>query len=302
MKTAKMFQKEYLWRGIATGCGLFVILVTIIIGGFLLVKGSGTFLVFHHTLAEFFTSTDFHPSDSATGGGTVGILIFLTGSILTCGIAIVIASLFSVGAAVFMTEIAPRFGESFYRPVVQIFAGIPSVVYGWVGLTVLIPAIKSVFHRQVGNSVLAASIVLALMIFPTITSVAADAIRAVPKECRIGAYGLGSTRFQTIHRVVLPAAMPGIISGVILGLTRAFGEALAVAMVIGQTEAFPKNIFSPTKSITTEITAQMGNAMEGGEMKTALWTLALLLFMISLLFIFLIHVISGRANKRMLGK
>ena len=105
---------------------------------------------------------------------------------------------------------------------------------------------------------------------------------------------MGSTRWQTIYKIVLPASASGIFSGIILGLARAFGEALAVAMVIGQTTALPESIFSTTKSLTTEITAQMGNAMEGGETKTALWTLALLLFLISLLFIFLIHILSRK--------
>ena len=109
----------------------------------------------------------------------------------------------------------------------------------------------------------------------------------------MAAYGLGSTRWQTIYRIVVPAAAPGIISGVILGLARAFGEALAVAMVIGQTTALPTSIFSTTKTLTTEIAAQMGNAMEGGEMKSALWTMALLLFAISLFFIFLIHYVTA---------
>lgn len=132
------------------------------------------------------------------------------------------------------------------------------------------------------------------MIFPTITSVSADAIAAVPNECRNAAYGMGSTRWQTIYRVVIPAAGSGIISGIILGLARAFGEALAVAMVIGQTTALPTSIFSTTKTLTTEIASQMGNAMEGGEMKSALWTMALLLFLISLLFISLIHHFSNK--------
>ena len=195
-----------------------------------------------------------------------------------------------------MTEISPKFGEKFFRPVVQIFAGIPSVVYGWVGLTVLVPAIKSVFHVQVGQSILAAGIVLAVMIFPTITSMASDAIAAVPKTNRDGAYGLGSTRWQAIYRVIVPAAKSGIISSIIMGLARAFGEALAVAMVIGQTTAMPKGLLSRSKTITTEIAAQMGNAMEGGELKTALWTLALLLFLISLLFIWIIHRINKEAK------
>ena len=288
MKKQNMFTKEYAWRGLMTAGGLLVIAITICIGAFLIYKGSGTFTIFGHSIFEFLGSTDWNPEDNAQGGGTVGALIFIVGSLCTCGLALLIATPFAVGSAIFMIEIAPKFGEKFYRPIVEIFAGIPSVVYGWVGLTVLIPAIKKVFHLQVGHSVLAAGIVLALMIFPTISNVAADSIHSVPKDYRMAAYGLGSTRWQSIYKVVIPAAGSGILSGI----ARAFGEALAVAMVIGQTTALPKGLFSTTKSLTTEIAAQMGNATEGGEMKTALWTMALLLFLLSLLFILLIHYFS----------
>ena len=109
------------------------------------------------------------------------ILVIITVPVST-GLALLISTPFALGSAIFMTEIAPKFGEKFYRPVVQIFAGIPSVVYGWVGLTVLVPAIRDLFDLQVGHSLLAAGIVLAIMIFPTITSVSADAIRAVSKD------------------------------------------------------------------------------------------------------------------------
>lgn len=300
MKTTKvkgMFGKEYGWRALATVCGLFVIALTIIIGAFLIYKGSDTFLKFGHTLWEFLGSAEWNPADNAEGGGAAGALIFIVGSLSVCGLALLIAAPFSLGSAIFMTEISKRFGEKFYKPVVEIFAGIPSVVYGWIGLTVLVPFIKTVFNKQVGHSVLAAGIVLAVMIFPTITSVSADAIRSVPEDYKRAAYGLGSTRWQTIYRVVIPAAGPGIVSGVILGLARAFGEALAVAMVIGQTTALPTSIFSQTKTLTTEIASQMGNAMEGGEMKSALWTMALLLFLISLLFISLIHHFSNKKSE-----
>ena len=297
-----MFYKEYGWRAVTIFFGLFVIALTIIIGAFLIYKGSDTFLKFGHTVWEFLGSADWDPVDSDEGGGKAGALIFIVGSLVTCGLALLIATPFSLGSAIFMTEISKKFGEKVYRPVVEIFAGIPSVVYGWTGLTVLVPAIKTVFHRQVGHSVLAAGLVLAVMIFPTITSVAADAISSVPEDCRNAAYGLGSTRWQTIWRVVVPAAAPGVITGVILGLARAFGEALAVAMVIGQTTALPTSIFSTTKTLTTEIAAQMGNAMEGGELKSALWTMALLLFLISLLFITLIHRISGKGEKEKGGE
>lgn len=296
MKQKGMFAKEYAWRGLATIGGVFVIGLTLVIGAFLVYKGSGTFLIFKHTLSEFIGSTNWGPVDNSSGGGTVGALIFICGSLATCGLALLIATPLSLGSAIFMTEISPKFGEKFFRPVVQIFAGIPSVVYGWVGLTVLVPAIKAIFHVQVGQSILAAGLVLAVMIFPTITSMASDAIAAVPKTNRDGAYGLGSTRWQAIYRVIVPAAKSGIISSIIMGLARAFGEALAVAMVIGQTTAMPHGLLSRSKTITTEIAAQMGNAMEGGELKTALWTLALLLFLISLLFIWIIHRINKEAK------
>ena len=286
MSRKSMFCKEYFWQILVTIGGLFVIFVTLLIGAFLVYKGSDTFFKFHHTLQEFLGSANFAPMDNASSKGHVGALIFIV------GLALLIATPFALGSSIFMTEISPKFGEKFYRPMVEIFAGIPSVVYGWVGLTVLIPFLKKVFDLQVGHSVLAASLVLSIMIFPSITSVASDAIRAVSKETRMAAYGLGSTRWQTIYRVVIPAALPGVISGIVLGLARAFGEALAVAMVIGQTTALPKSIFSTSKTLTTEIAAQMGNAMEGGEMKAALWTMALLLFLISLLFITIIHKFS----------
>ena len=295
MKKVKgMFGKEYGFRALATACGIFVIALTIIIGAFLVYKGSDTFLKFGHTLWEFLGSAEWNPADNADGGGAAGALIFISGSLAVCGLALAIATPFALGSAIFMTEISKKFGERFYKPVVEIFAGIPSVVYGWVGLTVIIPFIKTVFDRQVGHSVLAAGIVLAVMIFPTITTVSADAIRSVSEDYKRAAYGLGSTRWQTIYKVVIPAAGPGIISGIILGLARAFGEALAVAMVIGQTTAMPSGIFSQTKTLTTEIAAQMGNAMEGGEMKSALWTMAVLLFIISLVFISLIHYFSNK--------
>lgn len=292
MRRKSMFCKEYFWQILVTIGGLFVIFVTLLIGAFLVYKGSDTFLKFHHTLQEFLGSANFAPMDNASSKGHVGALIFIVGSLCVCGLALLIATPFALGSSIFMTEISPKFGEKFYRPMVEIFAGIPSVVYGWVGLTVLISFLKKIFNLQVGHSILAASLVLSIMIFPSITSVASDAIRAVSKETRMAAYGLGSTRWQTIYRVVIPAALPGIISGIVLGLARAFGEALAVAMVIGQTIALPKSIFSTSKTLTTEIAAQMGNAMEGGEMKAALWTMALLLFLISLLFITIIHKFS----------
>ncbi|MDD3212685.1 MAG: phosphate ABC transporter permease subunit PstC [Eubacteriales bacterium] len=295
-----MLRNERWGRGMVTACGLFIILLTLAISVFLIVKGTGTFTKFNHTVFEFLFSSQWAPTDNATdGGGSVGAAIYIVGSLLTCGLALLFVAPFSLGAAIFMSEISPNMGSKLLQPSVEIFVGIPSVVYGWIGLTILVPFIRDTFHARMGGySVLAASIVLAVMIFPTITTVAADAIRSVPQEYRDAAYGLGSTRWQVIYRVVLRAAGPGILTGVILGLARAFGEALAVAMVIGKTRAFPKSLLSPTNNLTAAIAADMGNSANGGEQNLALWTMALLLFLFSMFFILLIHMISKKGEQK----
>lgn len=302
MKQKNLFFKEDFFKGLITICGAFVIVLTLAIGGFLFYKGIGTFTTYGHSLFEFFFSSDWAPVDGTEGGGKVGAAIYIFGSLSTCALALLISAPFSFGAAIFMTEIAPKLGTKILQPVVELFVGIPSVVYGWVGMTVLVPAIRDLFHLQHGYSVLAAGIVLAVMIFPTITTVAADALRSVPKDYRKAAYGLGATRWQVTYQVVLPAAKSGILTGIVLGLARAFGEALAVAMVIGKTRAFPTSILSPTNNLTAAIASDMGGAMEGGEYNMALWTMALLLFLISLGFIFIIHFISGRSERELAGK
>lgn len=276
-----------------TLCGLGMALVPLLIGAFLLVKGTDTFFTFSHSLTEFLFSGLWQPSDTAAGGGQVGAAMFIMGSLVTCALALVISLPFSLSSAIYMTEIATPKRRRLIQPAIELFTGIPSVVYGFVGMTVLIPALRKLFPLPFGFSVLAAGIVLAVMIFPTITTMAADALAAVPKSWREASYGLGATLWETIAHVVLPAARGGIFTGIILGLARALGEALAVAMVIGQMKVFPTSLFLPASTMTTTISADMGGAMEGGEYNAALWTLALLLFLLSFLFIFIIHRLNA---------
>ena len=292
------YRQDTLWRYIISGCGLALIVLTIAIGAFLCYKGVGTFTTYNHSISEFLFSADWAPSDSAEGGGKVGAAIFIFGSVITCALALAIATPFSLATAIFMTEISPELGKRFVQPAVEIFVGIPSVVYGWIGLTILVPLIKNIFNLRFGFSVLAAGIVLAVMIFPTITSLAADALRSIPKSYRAASYGLGATRWQTIAKVVVPAAVTGLMTAVILGLARAFGEALAVAMVIGKMRAFPSSLLAPTNNLTAAIAADMGGAMEGSEYNIALWTMALLLFIISLPCIFAIHFLTAKGGKQ----
>lgn len=288
-----MEKREPAWRWLITACGLFLILLTIAIGAFLFYKGIGTFTLYKHSPLEFLFSSNWNPADNFQGGGQVGAAIFIVGSISICFLALLIATPFSLAAAIFMSVISPRISERVFQPAVEIFVGIPSVVYGWVGLTVLVPLIQNIFNLMYGYSVLAGGIVLAVMIFPTISSVSADSLRNVPKQYQEAAYGLGSTRWQVISRILLPAARPGILTGVILGLSRAFGEALAVAMVIGKMKAFPTSILAPTNNLTAAIASDMGGAAEGGEYNFALWTMALLLLLISFGFILLVRKISS---------
>lgn len=186
MRQQHMFRREYFGKSLAVLCGMFLIVLTIAIGAFLLAKGMLTFTQFHHSIGEFLFSSAWKPSDTEMGGGQVGAAIYIWGSILTCTLALVISVPFSLATAVFMTQIAPKLGERIIRPAVEIFVGIPSVVYGWVGLVVLVPLLQRIFDLPHGQSVLAAGIVLSVMIYPTITSVSADAIRSVNNKqiCR----------------------------------------------------------------------------------------------------------------------
>ena len=288
------------WKHIYTACGVFIILLTVAIGAFLIWKGTGTFTTGHHSLMEFLFSSAWNPSDTpGKYNGHVGAAVYISGSLMTCGLALVFVIPFAIGSAVFLTEISPRIGEKVFRPAVEIYVGIPSVVYGWIGLTVLVPLIRDVFHAKMGGfSVLAASIVLAVMIFPTITTVVADAIRSVPDSDREAAYGLGATRWQVIRGVVIPTASTGIFTGIILGLARAIGEALAVAMVIGKTRSFPDGLLSPTNNLTAAIASDMGNTANGGEHNMALWSMALLLYLISICLIFIIHKLSRKGSEQ----
>lgn len=291
------FKKEYLGCMIVTLFGFFIILLTLSIGAFLCYRGLGTFTTYKHSMFEFLFSANWKPADNFKGGGFVGAAIFIFGSLSISLLALLIATPFSIAAALFMTEISPKIGKKILQPAIEIFVGIPSVVYGWVGVTVLVPLIAKVFHLPYGFSLLAGAVVLSVMIFPSITSVSADAIASVDLEVKEASYGLGSTRWQLIRKVMLPAAMPGILTGVILGLARAFGEALAVAMVIGKMQAFPKGLLSATNNLTAELASDMGNTAQGGEFNDALWSMALLLLVISFVFILLVRIIGKRSEK-----
>jgi phosphate transport system permease protein len=203
-------------------------------------------------------------------------------------VAAVIATPLSVGLALFMAEVAPRWARSITQPSMEVFVGIPSVVYGWLGITILVPFLRENFAWAgftLGFSWFAGSLVLALMILPTITAISYDAILAVPADMKQASLALGTTRWQMIRHVLIPSALGGIATAVVLGMMRAAGEALAVQMVIGNRPVIPTALTKPVTTLTSQITLDMGNTVQGEPWNEALWTMGLILIFIALIFV-----------------
>ncbi|HHO81427.1 MAG TPA: phosphate ABC transporter permease subunit PstC [Bacillaceae bacterium] len=265
----------------------------------LLVAGAVYFFIFYQGILPFtryrlslgeFLSTTWSPLGSPP---QYGALAFLYGSaVVTLGAAL-LATPLSLGAAIFVAEIAPRWGGRVLTPVLEILVGIPSVVYGYIGMRLLVPFVRDHFGG-IGFSLFAGILVLTVMILPTVTSVAVDALRAVPMEMKHGSYALGATRWQTISRLSIRAALPGLLTAVIFGMARAFGEALAVQMVIGNAPRFPESLLDPGATITSIITMSMGFAAEGTLEYYVLWTLAVILLLMSALSIFVVRLLGRR--------
>lgn len=220
-----------------------------------------------------------------------GILPFLLTSIYgTCG-AIVIGVPIGLMTAIFLSKLAQPKVAGMIRPAVELLAGIPSVVYGLVGMTLLVPAIREAFQLSDGASLLAAILVLAVMILPSIISVAETALNAVPKEYEEASLALGATKIETIFKVSVPAAKSGIAAGIVLGIGRAIGEAMAILMVAGNVANMP-GLFDSVTFLTTAIAKEM--AYSSGLQRQALFSIALVLFV----FIMLINVILNLLLKK----
>ncbi len=291
---AYAWKHEWSGRLLVTALGFLLILITLAMVIFIASKGVSTFIANHQSPLKFLFSKDWAPERSiAEGGPGIGALIFIVGSVTLSLLALLISTPFCVSTSIFITQISPNLGKKLIQPAIEIFVGIPSVVYGWIGLSVLVPFIREVFGG-LGFSLLAGAIVLAVMIFPTITTIAADAFNALPSDFKEASYALGATRWQTIRKVLLPAALPGILTGVVLGLARAFGEALAVQMVIGNTIRIPGTLLDSMVNLTSIITLDMGNTASGTLWNNALWSMALLLLLLSFVFILLVHAIGSR--------
>jgi phosphate ABC transporter permease protein PstC len=226
-------------------------------------------------LTQFITGTKWSPTR-----GAFGIFPMILGSLWVTLGALLIGVPMGIASAIFLAEMAPPRASQILKLAIQLLAGIPSVVFGFIGLVVLVPIIRQYLGGP-GFSILAAAIVLGIMILPTIVSVCYDVFKAVPQPYREGMLALGATRWQAIKTVVLPAARPGIIAAVILGMGRAIGETMAVIMVAGNATKIPVSPLEPVRTLTSNIALEMGYAI--GEHREALFATGIVLFIIIVL-------------------
>ena len=294
LKTSKKAKLEKRGKYISLFCIVLIVSIVLAIFYFVSSKGLATFFTNHVPISDFLFGTNWQPSSvGANGKPLVGALPMIVGSFAVTLLAALIATPFAVGAAIFMTEISPRLGSKILQPVIELLVGIPSVVYGFIGLTTVVPMIRHVFGGT-GFGILAGTFVLFVMILPTVTSMTVDALKTVPRHYREAALGLGATRWQMIYKVVLRAAIPGILTAIVFGMARAFGEALAVQMVIGNSTMMPHNLTTPASTLTSILTMGIGNTIMGTLENNVLWSLALVLLLMSLIFNITIRMIGKR--------
>jgi len=243
--------------------------------------------------ADFFASTLWAPSE-----GHFGILAMIVGSAAVMIGAMLVGIIFSLACAIVLTQFCPKKLVSILKPCIELLAGIPSVVYGYMGMVTIIPllGIPTPFHDGNGSTVLAAAVVLAVMVLPTVTAIAVDAFQAVPKSFPEGSIALGATRWQTTRMVMLPAARSGLVAAVILGMGRAIGETMAVIMVAGNALAIPTSVFSPVRTLTSNIALEMGYAT--GLHQKALFATGLTLFVIIMILNSIALAVSRRRSSR----
>lgn len=286
-KTAKLMEKAMNLLFLACGSLtiLFVILITIflVISGIPAIKEIG---IFNFLFGDTWAST--------AAEASYGILPFILTSVYgTCG-AIIIGVPIGLLCAVFLAKMSSQKVGSFVRNIVDLLAGIPSVVYGLVGMIIIVPCVRSVFNLPDGASLFSAIIVLAVMILPSVISVSETAIKAVPKEYEEASLALGATRTETVFKVVIPAAKSGIITAVVLGIGRAIGEAMAVMMVSGNVANMP-SLFGSVRFLTTAVASEM--SYSSGLQRQALFSIALVLFLFIMIINFILNMIVKRGKQ-----
>lgn len=283
-KTARLMEKAMNLLFLA--CGILTIVFVILITVFLVISGIPAIKeigLSNFLFGKTWASTAVPPS--------YGILPFILASVYgTCG-AILIGVPVGLLCAIFLAKMSPQGIGNIVRNVVDLLAGIPSVVYGLVGMILIVPCVREIFHLPDGANLFSAILVLAIMILPSVISVSETAIKAVPKEYEEASLALGATKTETVFKVVAPAAKSGIITAVVLGIGRAIGEAMAVMMVAGNVANMPK-LFGSVRLLTTAVASEM--LYSSGVQRQALFSIALVLF----LFIMAINLVLNMIVKR----
>ncbi len=269
---------DKLVAGLVFVCGISAILF--VLGIFFFVTKEGIGFVFEKMdFREFFLTPYWSPSDAEDP--EYGILALMAGTASVTGLAMLVAVPFSLGAAIFIAEFASGKTREVLKVLVELLAAIPSVVWGFIGLVIMNPLLIKWFDIPVGLCVLNAGIILGLMAAPIMTSIAEDALKAVPDRYREAAEAMGATRWQVIYKVVLPAAKNGLLGGVLLGVGRGFGETMAVLMATGHAVNIPDSIFDSVRALTATIAAELGEAVVGGEHYQVLFTIGIFLFLVT---------------------
>ncbi|WP_373719649.1 phosphate ABC transporter permease subunit PstC [Weissella soli] len=293
-KTSTATKKDRFGRVVSLSALTVIVIVVLSIFWFVASKGLATFFTNHVNLWDFLTGTKWAPGQTdAAGHPYTGAAPMIVGSFLVTLLSAVIATPFAIGTAIFMVEISPKRGSKVLQPVIELLVGIPSVVYGFIGLTVIVPVMRTIFGGS-GFGILAGALVLFVMILPTVTSMTVDTLRAVPRHYRESALALGATRWQMIYKVILRSATPGILTAIVFGMARAFGEALAVQMVVGNAALMPQSLTTPAATLTSVLTQGIGNTVMGSLDNNVLWSLALILLLMSLAFNLVIRAIGKK--------
>jgi phosphate transport system permease protein len=268
--------KEFIVEKFILICGLASIFFVVLIFIFLLKEGLAVFKTVGPL--KFLFGKNWYPISEPP---QLGILPLILGSLLVTVGAAIISIPIGVGCAIYIAEIAPLKTKEILKAGIELLAAIPSVVLGFIGMVTLVPLVKTVFHLPTGLTALSGSIMLAFMAMPTIVSIAEDALYSVPRTYKEGALALGATQWQTIWRVMLPAASSGILAAVMLGIGRVIGETMAVMMITGNAAVMPNSILVPVRTLTATIAAEMGEAVVGSEHYFALFAIGIVLFVIS---------------------
>lgn len=247
------------------------------------------------SISDFFGGKEWIPT--ATPAPLFGVLPLILGTLLVSFVAILIALPLGLSVAIYLSELASPQARKFMKPAIELLAGIPSVVYGFWGLVVLVPIVQKVFNLSVGETAFTGSLLLAIMALPTIITVAEDAMRNTPRAMREASLALGATRWQTIYKVVIPYSVQGISAAVVLGIGRAIGETMAVLMVTGNAAVMPTSLFDSVRSIPATIAAELGEAPAGGAHYNSLFMLGCILFVITMIISVWAESISKQKNK-----